>query len=150
MRKAALLCFCLLLFVGCDATPKRGLSLPTRPSTPAAAPAPPPPAPIPADVVKEITIGEATSGAFYGVPLTFTFTAPASGRLVGRLTWDVGFNGTILSLRLGDKLYVGPAPWSPLEGTWSVTAGERYEVVVGPGGTDWIYNDSFVLRLTIE
>ena len=147
MRKAALFCLCLLI-VGCDVTPKRGLLLPTRPSAPSASPAPPPVA-VPPDPVA-ITIGEPISAVFYGPQMAFTFTAPTSGLLVARLTWSVDYNGTILSLRLGDKLYVGPAPWSPLVGTWSVTAGEKYEIFVGPGGTDWVYNDAFVLRLTIE
>ena len=81
----------------------------------------------------------------------FQFTAPKSGRLAARLTSDPWLNGTILTLEMGNTTFVaGPPQYSPLGGTWDVTAGEAYRLTIGPGGTDWVYNDLYTLGSAVE
>ena len=145
-RATILLCLSLLL-MACDQSPRQRFRVPTRP-TPVREPIP---APWPDPVVRTIQVGEEVKGVFAGLGQAFEFTAPKSGRLVARLTWDVWWNGTILTLQMGDIEYVaGPPLWSPLVGTWYVTAGQAYRLTIGPGGTDWVYDDLYVLTTAIE
>jgi hypothetical protein len=147
MTRRLLLCGLAALMMACDQTQGRRLPLPTQPS-PNPAPAP---TPGPGRVVRPITVGEELKDTFSGFDLPFEFTAPADGRFVARLTWDVWFNGSLMTLQLGDTTYKpSPPDWSPVVGTWSVTRGQTYRLIVGPGGTDWFYNDAFVLTTSLE
>jgi hypothetical protein len=148
MHRMARLLLLASFAMACDDGPGRlpgpvPLPVPTGPS------APPPPAP--PLVVRTISVGDKATGVFKGEDLAFEFTAPAEGRLVARLTWDVWFNGSLLTLTLGSTAFK-PAPpdWSPLVGKWNLVAGERYRLTVGGGGTDWFYNDTFVLETALE
>ena len=134
--------FCLsLLLAACDRSPRDRFRLPIQP-TAVSNPIPPP-----APLVRAIQIGEEVHGLFAGYQETFEFTAPTTGRLLARLTWDAWFNGTILTLRLGDTQYTaGP----PLVGACDVVAGQTYRLTISPGGTDWFYNDAYVLTTAIE
>ncbi len=82
-----------------------------------------------------------------GLGQAFEFTAPANGRLAARLTWNDWLNGTGMTLHLMADTEFAPEPplWSPLVGTWNITAGQNYRLTIGPYATDWAYNDPFVL-----
>jgi hypothetical protein len=145
-QATTLLCLSLLL-MACDQSPRERFRVPTRPTaTPE-----PIPAPSPAPIIRTMQVGEEVKGVFTGLGQAYEFTAPRSGRLVARLTWDVWFNGTILTLHMGDTEFVGKPPqYSPLVGTWDVTEGQAYRLSIGPGGTDWMYNDLYVLTTALE
>jgi hypothetical protein len=145
--KVVLLCVPLLL-MACDQAPDRRFPLPTQ-ATPT--PNAPDPGPPPAPIIRRITVGEEVKGHFAGLGQLFEFTAPADGRLVARLTWNVGHNGTLLTLQLGETEYKPvPPQWSPLVGTWTVAAGRTYQLSIGPGGSDWFYDDAFTLIIAME
>ena len=135
------------VLIACDDGPSRRLWQPTRPS---AVPVPAP-APTPAPVVRTIALGEEVTGVFSGLGQAFELTAPANGRLVARLMWNIWLNGTVLTLRLGDTEYAPASAFSlPLVATWDVAAGQTYRLTIGPGGTDWTYDDAYVLTTTLE
>jgi hypothetical protein len=147
MTRATILICLSLLLMGCDQSPRERFRVPTRP-----APVPEPfPPRWPDPVVRTIEVGREVRGVFDGLAQAFEFTAPRSGRLVARLTWDAWSNGTILTLQMGDTEFVArPPQYSPLVGTWDVTAGQPCRLTIGPGGTDWVYNDLYVLTTAIE
>ena len=144
----------LSLFIGlatvviaCDRSGGVRIPSPTQPSTVAS----PAPHPIPTVPARRITIGEDVRDTFRGTSLAFEFTAPTTGRLVARLTWDVWFNGSLLSLGLGNsQIRPQPPDWSPITGAWRVEVGETYRLTIGGAGTDWFYDDPFVLTTLIE
>ena len=147
MAVKAILVLLPFVLIACDDTPTRRLWQPTRPS---AGPAPTP-APAPAPVVRTIALGEEVTGRFSGLGQAFELTAPANGRLVARLMWNIWLNGTVLTLRLGDTEYAPESPFVlPLVATWDVAAGQTYRITIAPGGTDWTYDDPFVLTTSLE
>ena len=76
---------------------------------------------------------------------------PAAGTLVARVDWDVWFNGTLLVLEIdGTQFKPVPPDWAPVVGKVRVAAGQTCRLVISPGGSDWIYNDPFVLTTSIE
>ena len=102
-------------------------------------------------MAQRISIGQEVTGAFQGADIAYELTAPADGRLVASLSWDPWFNETLLTLRIGDTEYKPSGPsWSPVVGTWTVTAGQTYRLIVGAGGTGWAYQDAFVLTTRLE
>ncbi|HJR57866.1 MAG TPA: hypothetical protein VJ813_00640 [Vicinamibacterales bacterium] len=105
----------------------------------------PPPAPSP----RVITVGEEVRGGT-DVETFFELTAPVGGVSTARLNWDVWFNGTLLVLKLEDAAFGAPPDWAPVTGTLRVTAGGKYRLAVGGGGTDWFYDDEFVLITSID
>jgi len=125
----------------------------TAPS-PAPQPAPEPqpiPPPLPPPTPRPITLGEAVKDTFVGQPLAYEVTPQTSGTLVVRLDWDVWYNGTLMVLDIEGTSFLGKGPeWSPLVGKVQVSAGRTCLLTVKPGGTDWFYNDPFVLTTSIE
>jgi hypothetical protein len=98
-----------------------------------------------------MTIGEDAKGTFTGSPLRYGLTAPADGSLVVTLTWDVWYTDSLLTLSIGSSEYKPTPPaWSPLQLRSPVTAGQTYELFVGPGGTGWWYDVPFVLTTRLE
>jgi hypothetical protein len=105
-------------------------------------------------------VGEEVKGVYTGVDQVFEFTAPANGRLVAQLTWNIWATETILDLELlGDIAYTPTPPrWIPLIGTWNVRAGQNYRLAVRPSRSYnwssfdyyWGYGDPFVLTTAME
>jgi hypothetical protein len=152
MIRAAILFALAALVAGCDEG-KRGVPRFTQPGpVPQPQPQPAPtPAPAPAPVPRPITFGEDTKDTFKGTPLAYTLIAPAAGTLVVQISWDVWYNGSLLVLAIDGKEFkpVGPA-WAPVVGKVAVAAGQTCTLVISPGGTDWFYDDAFVLTTSIE
>jgi hypothetical protein len=102
---------------------------------------------------REIALGEVVQDRINDA-LTrhdYQLTAPATGTLVARLSWDVWSLGTLLKLML-DRAEFRPIPpeWSPVTGRLPVVAGHRYRLTVSLAGADWIPDDRFTLITTIE
>jgi len=151
MTRVAVMFGLLLTAAACDGGPDRRVPLPAMP-TPIPEPAPPPPPPPPPPpVIRSIALGEEVKDVFRGSERTFELTAPASGVLVARLSWDVWFNGSLLVLRLGEAEFKGSPPdWAPVIGRLQVKTGQTYRLTVSEGGTDWFYDDPFVLTTSLE
>jgi len=148
MFRIALVLSAAAVLAACDRTPETPILRPTP--LPPAAPVSAPPAP-PAPLIHTMTIGEDANGTFTGNALGYDVTSPADGWLVVTLTWDVWYNGSLLTMSIGSSEYKPTSPgWSPLQLRWPVTAGQTYRLFVGPGGTDWWYNDPFVLTTRLE
>jgi hypothetical protein len=145
MSRMALALGAAVLLSACDLT--QSPPAPTRLPGPPSTNVPPMPAPPPIDPVVVMVIGEDVRGIFRGAHLTYEFTAPADGWLSATLKWDDRPNGSVLTLGMGGQ-QGRPPLWS--DGKWRVTGGETYRLVVGPGGTDWAYDDPFVLSTRLE
>ena len=151
MTRYAVIFGLLLTAAACNASPDRRVPLPTTPTlipepTPTPLPSPPPP-----PVVRSLTLGEEVKDVFHGSERIFELVAPASGVLVARLNWDVWYNGSLLVLGLGEAKFKGSPPaWAPVIGKPHVTSGQTYRVTVSEGGTDWWYEDPFVLTTSLE
>ncbi|HEX2458401.1 MAG TPA: hypothetical protein VHI99_32190 [Vicinamibacterales bacterium] len=151
MMRLALMLGLAVLVAGCG---EREHGLP-RFATPDPLPQPQPqPVPVPPAsplTLRSIAVGEEVKDTFKGSPLGFELTAPAGGTLVARLTWDVWYNGTLMVLEMDGTRFkpVGP-DWSPVVGRLRVTAGQTCKLVISPGGSDWFYDDAFVLTTSIE
>lgn len=138
---------CLLpLAAACDSGRPEPLRLPTEPSVSQSLP--PPPAPV---FPRAISVGDEVTDTFLGAELAFELTAPRDGTLVATVKWDVSYNGTLLVLVLqGTEFKPVPPQWSPVSGKLKVVAGQTYRLGIKPGGSDWFYNDRFVLVTAIE
>lgn len=148
IRPTFLLCL-LPLMAACDSGRSEPLRLPTEHSVspPVLAPVP---APVPV-VPRGISVGEEVTDTFLGTELAFELTAPRDGTLVATVNWDVWYNGTLLVLVLqGTEFKPVPPHWSPVSGNLQVVAGQTYRLAIKPGGSDWFYNDRFVLVTAIE
>ena len=96
-------------------------------------------------------MGEEVTDTFLGAELAFEVTAARDGTLVATVNWDVSYNGTLLVLVLqGTEFKPVPPQWSPVSGKLKVVAGQTYRLESKPGGSDWFYNDRFVLTTAIE
>jgi hypothetical protein len=111
-----------------------------------------PPSPPTVSSVRDVMVGERVEDVF-GDGLTihpgehhFFVTAPSSGTLVVTLSWNPLELGTLLMLKLDDRVYMPTRPgWSPVVGRLRVEAGKRYLIAVGLAGADWLPQDPFVL-----
>ena len=127
-------------------------------STPVAQP-PVTPSPPPSTVesVRDVTLGERVEGIF-GDGRTirpgehhFFLTAPSTGTLEVSLQWDPDELGTLLMLKLEDRVFNPSRPnWSPVVGRLSVEAGKRYLIAVGLAGADWLPQDPFVVTTRLD
>ena len=151
MTRFAVMFGLLLTAAACDGGPDRRVPLPATPTLipePAPTPSPSPPPP---PVIRSIALGEEVKDVFLGSERIFELTAPASGVLVARLNWDVWYNGSLLVLGLGEAKFKGSPPaWAPVIGRLQVTSGQTYRLTVSEGGTDWFYDDPFVLTTSME
>ena len=96
-------------------------------------------------------MGEEVKDMFLGAELAFEVTAPRDGTLVATVNWDVWYNGTLLVLVVqGTEFKPVPPQWSPVSGNFRVVAGQTYRLAIKPGGTDWWYNDRFVMITALE
>ena len=143
---------CLLAFVVSCSDERSGVPRFTAPNP---VPRPQPqPVPVPAPpplTLRSIAVGDEIKDTFKGSPLGFELTAPADGTLVARVSWDVSQNGTLLVLEIeGTQVKPVPPDWSPVVGKLCVTGGQTYKLVISPGGSDWFYDDPFVLTTSIE
>jgi hypothetical protein len=144
--KVLVFCFATLI-AACDESRGPRLPLPTQPSAPNP---PPPPAP-PVVVVERISVGQEVTGTYTGAELIYEFIAAADGRLVAQLSWDVGRNGSLLSIKLGDSEYrLTDHPWSPVVGNWFVVSGQSYRLIVDRWAADHAGAEPFVLRTQLE
>jgi hypothetical protein len=150
MTRLVLVVCAIVLVAGCSRE-ERGIPHLTRPSQVTQPPPQPPPAPPPVQPPRSITLGQDVRDTFRGEPLIYELTAPTDGTLVARVNWDVWFNGTLLVLVL-EAAQFKPVPpnWAPVVGRLQVTAGQNYRLTILPGGSDWIYDDAFVLTTSIE
>ena len=112
----------------------------------AASPAPtPPPQPVP---TQRISVGETVTGFFTGGQAhTFDLDVQSSGTLVVHLDWDMWYNGSLLVLRVGDAEF---RSYAPITGRIPVTAGQTYRLSITGGGTDWWYDEKYVLTTSLE
>jgi hypothetical protein len=123
---------------------------------PAVQPPTPPSPPVVASV-RDVMLGERVEGVF-GDGLTlrpgehhFFLTVPNSGTLEVSLSWNPDRLGTLLMLRLEDRVFMPSRPeWSPVVGRLPVEAGRRYLIVVGYAGADWVPEDPFVVTSRLE
>jgi hypothetical protein len=121
------------------------LLIPQSPTSPSEPLPPPPP------LVREITVGEKVEDRFWKPEHRFALTAPRSGTLTISLSWNPYELGTLLKINVeGQEFLPRPPDWSPVVGKLRVEAGNRYEVIVGLAGADWIPNDPFVLTTSLE
>jgi hypothetical protein len=144
--KALVFCFAALI-AACDESRGPRLRRLTQPS----APNPAPPLPAPPVVVPRISVGQEVTGTYRGAALVYEFIAPADGRLVAQLSWDVGLNGSLLSIKIGDSEHrLTRPPWSPVVGAWFVMSGQTYRLIVDRYGADHGGDEPFVLTTQLE
>ena len=139
---------------GCDSpavgptpapTPVTGVQSSTPPSPPAVA------------SVRDVMLGERVEGVF-GDGRTikpgehhFFLNVPKAGTLEVSLSWDPDRLGTLLMLRLEDRVFTSSRPaWSPVVGRLPVEAGGRYRIAVAAAGADWLPEDPFVVTSRLE
>jgi hypothetical protein len=142
----------LLSTIACTDPPVPGPATPT-PVPPAQLVVPPRPDP----VVRDLMLGERVEGVI-GDGRTirpaehhFFMTVPKSGTLDLSLRWNPDELGTLLQLKVGDRVFPPSRPdWSPVVGRVPVEAGERYLIVVAVAGADWLPEDRFVLTSRLE
>lgn len=121
MSRMTLVLSAAVLLAACGGPPLT----PSPTPLPSVNPAPASPAPPPIPPVVKMVIGEEVKGSFHGGALAYEFTAPADGWLSATLEWDVGRNGSLLTLDLGSDEHKGSPPfWSPLQASWPVRGGE--------------------------
>jgi hypothetical protein len=146
-RVTFLLCL-MCLVAACDGK-ESFPRLPESPTVPQ--PVPAPPSPPPPSTPTPITLGQEVKSKFAGRDVAFELTAPAGGMLVARLTWDVWLHGSLLVLTVGDMQVKPVDPeWSPVIARIPVAAGQTYRLTITGGGTDWYYDEAFVLTTAIE
>ena len=137
---------CVLVLTSACGPDRRGLSTLAGPSMTVLAPALPPPSPrLSAQAPREISVGEEIDDAlnFHGAAKFFELTAPSSGTLVARVSWD-GQRGT-LELALGDTHWAGKGV---IVGKLPVVVGQKYSLSVADGAP-WDYDDPFVLPFVL-
>jgi hypothetical protein len=134
---------------GCDKRSDDGLPGPGPSAVPVPSPppAPPPPPPPPPANGQRIRVGEEVTGVFTGPEHTFDLEVQSSGTLVVRLNWDMWLNGSLLLLRVGEAQFFS---YAPVTGRIQVTAGQTYRLSITGGGTDWWYDEKFVLTTSME
>ena len=153
---------CTAFVAACD-TPSRPQISPTEPSR-ARLPGPPESLLIRDAPATAITLGQIVEDVInpsdppctivqhpWPVPCRhFLVTAPASGTLVAKVTWDVDYTGMLLMLRMGETDFPPTGrPWSPHVGRMKTVAGQQYRVAVGLAGSDW-FGGPFVLTTSME
>lgn len=104
----------------------------------------------PASSPTPINVGEEVNGMLevHGVSYVYELTAPSSGTLTARLSWDAKQGS--LELSLADTLFPSKSP--PTVGTLVVAAGQKYRVKVADAAK-WDYDDlklSFRLTTSIK
>ncbi len=88
---------------------------------------------------------------FAGATVYLEVTAPATGVLAARLSWDPWFNDSLLVLGVGQAEFKPlPPDWAPIIGRVPVTRGQTYRLTISRGGTGWLYDDPFVLTTAME
>jgi hypothetical protein len=98
-----------------------------------------------------ITVGQEVKAVFKGAILAYEVTPGSDGVLVATITWDPFWNGSLLNLQIeGTQFTSRPPQWSPVVGEFPVVSGRKYVIAVNPGGTDWFYDDAFVLTTAIR
>ncbi len=145
-RPIFLLCV-MPLVAACEYGRPEPLRLPTQPAV--SLPAPPPPSPPSPAIPRQIFVGEEVSYTFVGGEIAFVVTAPRDGTLVATLNWDVRDSLLVLVMQ-GIEFKPVPPQWSPVAGRLKVVAGQTYRLSITPGGTDWWYDDKFVLTTILE
>ena len=145
MIRLTFLLLAMGLAAACESDGPRRLIQPT----PIPEPSPGTPLPPPAGSVTPIALGQEVKATFVGLNLAFELTTPSNGTLVARLSWTPDVS--LLRLWLGTAEFrpVDPA-WSPVVGRIPVAAGQTYRLIVSGGGTDWEYNDPFILTTVLE
>jgi hypothetical protein len=142
MRRVTMAMVLASVAAACDT---RSTPAPSPSVLPAISPAPaPPPPPVP---TQSISIGQTITGFFTGQEHTFDLDVPSSGTLVVRLDWDLWYNGSLLVLRVGDAEF---RTYAPITGRMLVTGGKTYRLSITGGGTDWWYDDKYVLTTSME
>ena len=89
---------------------------------------------------------------FRSAPCTYYVTAPTSGTLFIRLSFN-SYSGFRLFFSVGTVAFHSSGPvWSPVIGRWPVTAGKTYQVTVDQSATIASGNpsDAFVLSADLE
>jgi len=137
MRLAALLG--LLVLASACTEGGGGFPTPTRPST---VPSPAPPQP-PSQVPRVISVGEEVKDTltFHGDQRAFELTAPSTGTLIARVSWER--NRGLLELMLADRRFGPSTPEGAIVGTLLVVAGQTYRVRIADGAP-WDYDDLFL------
>lgn len=110
------------------------------------------PTEFPYSPVRAIAVGEVVRGTLTEDERVHAFdlTSPADGTLVARLTWDSSDNGTWMWLALDQTEFRSETVWNgPVVARWPVTAGRVVRVTIS-GGTDWLFDDPFVLTTELE
>ena len=86
-----------------------------------------------------------------GDRLFYELTAPSSGTLVARVTYDPFLTGAFVILTIGSTDFRPAEPnFSPIVGRIPVVAGETYRLTISRGGTDHDYDVPFVLTTSLE
>ena len=100
-----------------------------------------------------INVGEPLAATFASQPLTYDLTAPSTGTLVLKLSWDPSRDGARLMIIVANTPFTASAPnWSPVVGRVQVSKGQTYRVKIEEGVAPWDYgsDDPFVLTTAIE
>jgi hypothetical protein len=148
MRYVATLSGLLVLASACTSDTR---ALPTAPSPPPAVSSPEPPPPVDPRPAAPISVGQEVTGTLTanGAQNLFELTAPSSGTLVVRLSWDV--TDGRLELQLGSTQF-GAENGNPIIGRLTVVADQKYRVTVADGAP-WDYGGlslRYSLKAAIE
>ena len=144
MKSLAVLLLIALLTIACDSN---STVTPTSPSTTTSRSQQ---WPYNQRALGPIAVGQGVVHTLYGHGAvdTFEFTAPTSGTLVVRLSWNPADG--YLELWLDDKGTTTDAP--PLSARWTVLAGQTYRISVGDRAA-WDYDEfrlQYVLTVAVE
>ena len=152
MKHLSTLLGIVVLAAACGSDSSSVVRTPTAPPPPAAAPTPPaPPAPPgPLGPATRITVGQEVKATLkdHGAEHTFELTAPATGTLITRITWQ---GGELLELWTAN-VPLAQSSESPMRGRLAVLAGETYRLTLADGAR-WDYDDftvPYVLTTSIE
>ena len=159
----------LVALEACSGSPRN--SAPTAPS-PVQAAIPPSYTPAAITVSHQITLGRELTDIFIGNPLIYALSAPSDGTLIVRLDWDPSKGSddiAHLMVIIGECAVPpgrgypscpsaqethGPGPLgsAPVIARMTVSAGQKYRVIVDEGLAPWDYgfNQPFTLIAAIE